>query len=55
MGKGSGRRPCRVSRDEEYHRWLLATDKIAFEEFEVWYKTALRNKKIRRDGKIING
>jgi hypothetical protein len=55
MGKGSERRPCKTSRDEEYHRWLLATGKMTFKEFKAWYKHALSYGMIKRDGRVING
>ena len=33
MGKGSNRRPCLISREEETLRWDLAIGKITFNEF----------------------
>jgi len=45
MGKGSKRRPCLTSREEEELRWALFEKRITFEEYERRMK---RIKKIRR-------
>jgi uncharacterized membrane protein len=33
-GKGSTRRPSRISREEENLRWMLATGRIKFAQYE---------------------
>ena len=35
MSKGSTRRPCQISREEETLRWGLALGKITFEEWLI--------------------
>jgi len=49
MGKGSQRRPCLVSREEEDLRWKLALGKITHPEFCEEMK---KLKKEDRYGKI---
>ena len=46
MGKGSGRRPCLTSSDEEELRYKLAQKRITFNEYEK------RMKKLRKEGKV---
>lgn len=38
MGKGSARRPCQISREEEDLRWELAMGLITREQFEDSYR-----------------
>ncbi len=45
MSKGSGRRKCLISREEEVIRYQLATGKITFKQFEMKYKK-LKKKEI---------
>lgn len=47
-GKGSDRRKCLTTREEETIRFQLATGKITFAEFEIKYKKLKRQGKIRR-------
>ncbi len=39
-GKGSKRRPCQISREEEQLRWDLAYGRITYKEFEIGMKAA---------------
>jgi len=45
MGKGSGRRPCLVSRAEEDLRWDLKEGKISLATFKKKIKKLKENKK----------
>lgn len=45
MGKGSKRRPCLVSREEEKLRWALFEKKISFAEFERRMKDVKRERR----------
>lgn len=47
-GKGSERRPRRISKEEENIRYLLAFDRITFDEFEKRYKELKKQGKIWR-------
>ena len=44
MNKGSNRRPCQVSREEENMRWKLAYGKITFKEYTKWWKQYKKKK-----------
>ena len=46
MGKGSKRRPCLISREEEEIRYALAREEITIVEFKK------RERKLQREGKI---
>lgn len=48
MGKGSQRRPCLVSRDEEELRWDLALGKITQRTFDRKMRKLEEVKKCRR-------
>jgi hypothetical protein len=52
-GKGSARRPCRTSPEEEHLRWALAAGTITFAQFEQRYRELLHEGKITRDGKVV--
>ncbi len=45
MGKGSKKRPCLISREEENIRWALVYGKISFKKFEEKMKKIKENKK----------
>ena len=53
MGKGSKRRPCLVSPEEDKIRWQLALGEIASEEYEMKYERLKQQGKITRDGRRI--
>ena len=46
-GKGSGRRPSAIGREEETLRWKLAQKQITFDEFERQYR------ELKKQGKIF--
>lgn len=48
MSKGSGRRPCKTSREEHDLRWALALKQVTFAEFEQKYKALKRKGLIYR-------
>lgn len=58
IGKTDKRRPRSTTREEENLRWRYATQKprpMTFDEYEIEYKKLLKEGKIRRSGRIING
>lgn len=55
MGKGSARRSNCTTPEEKRLRWLLYYRKITFSEFERRYKKLLKGRKIKRNGRVING
>lgn len=55
LGKGDKSRPYSTTREERNLRDALAWGKITFDEYEHKYNILLKQGKIRRDGRIING
>jgi len=55
IGKGSNRRPRGITKEEESLRWAYAFGKMSFDEFERRYNKLLKQGKIRRNGRVING
>lgn len=55
LGKGSNRRPKQITKEEEILRWAYAFGKMNFDEFERRYNKLLKQGKICRNGRIING
>ena len=49
MSKGSTRRPCQISREEEDLRWALALGRITKEEYDAEYA------RLEAEGKIMRG
>lgn len=47
-GKGSNRRPSRISKEEELIRYKLAFGEMTFDEYEVRYKRLKKQNKIYR-------
>lgn len=52
MGKGSGRRPPQISREEEELRWELARGLITKEMFDTRYNELMAAGRITRSGKV---
>lgn len=48
MSKGHQRRKCQTTRAEEELRWLLATGKITFVQYERKYRILKTQGKIKR-------
>jgi len=55
LGKGSNPRPYTTTREERDLRDALAYGKISFTQFEKKYKILLKEGKIRRSGRKIDG
>ncbi len=53
MGKGDKRRPSSISRQEEAIRWLLATGKITFLDYERRYEQIKGEGKITKNGRVV--
>lgn len=51
MGKGSARRPCQVSREEEDLRWELAMGLITREQFDQKLRELEHAGKVTRGGR----
>ena len=53
MGKGSKRRPCCTTKEEQNLRNRYATTKMTFDQFEKEYKKLMKQGLIKRNEKII--
>ena len=54
MGKGSWKRPCCTTKEEQDLRDRYARGKITLEQFERAYRRLMRQGLIKRNGKILN-
>jgi uncharacterized membrane protein len=53
MSKGSKRRPCQTTREEQNLRDLYAHGDITFAQYEAKYRTLMKRGLIRRNGRIL--
>ena len=51
--KGSWRRPCYTTREEQNLRDLYASGRITFEQYEAKYKKLMEQGLIQRSGRVI--
>lgn len=54
-GKGSNRRPRQTTKEEDDLRWAYFQGAIKFDEYERRYKKLLKEGKIKRNGKVVDG
>lgn len=52
-GKGSGRRPSQIGKEEEDLRYALAEGKITSEQFQSEYIKLLHTHRITRNGRVV--
>jgi len=55
MGKGSKRRPCCTTREEQDLRDRYAWGKMTFLQYECKYKKLLKQGLIKRNGRALRG
>ena len=53
MGKGSKRRPCATTREEQNLRDRYARGKMTFLQYERAYKKLLKQGLIKRNGRVV--
>lgn len=53
MSKGSWKRPCATTREEQELRHKYATTKMTFDQFEIEYKKLMKRGLIRRNGRAL--